>query len=362
MTEKIPEQTSEVTPNQTSPKQPEFELNGSRQFVSWLIEQNLSLGFSTYQSGKVFLIGHNPNSELSVFERTFERPMGLWSDGQVLWLSTLYQIYRFKNSLPHGELNDNYDRLFVPQISYMTADIDVHDVVAPSRDALPVFVNTLFSCLATVSPDASFKSIWLPPFISQLAPEDRCHLNGLAFKDGKPAYVTAVAATNVADGWRDHRKDGGIVIDVNSNEIIAQGLSMPHSPRWANNRLWVANSGAGEFGFINLETGRFEAITFCPGYIRGVSIVGNYAVLGLSKPRHKTFQGLPLDDRLAKEKVEARCGLYVVDLKTGSTPHWLNIEGVVSELYDVITLPGVQRPSMIGFRNDQIRRIITLEQ
>ncbi len=342
--------------------EPDFVLNSSRQFASWLIEQNLSLGFSTYQSGKVFLIGHNPNHSLSVFERTFERPMGLWTDGNVIWLSTLYQIYRFKNSLPPGELSDGYDRLFVPQLSYITADIDVHDVVLANRDALPVFVNTLFSCLATVSADASFKPIWQPSFISQLVPEDRCHLNGLAFRDGQPAYVTAIASTNVADGWRDHRHHGGIVMDVHSNEIIAQGLSMPHSPRWAENKLWVANSGAGEFGFVDLDRGVFEAITFCPGYIRGVSIHGHYAVLGLSKPRHNTFQGLPLDERLLKERVEARCGLYVVDLRTGSTPHWLNIEGIVSELYDVITLPGIKRPSMIGFRNDQIRRIITLDQ
>ncbi len=359
---KTPKPMAEQTPEPNPAKHPEFELECSRQFVAWLAEQNLSLGFSTYQSGKVFLLGHNPNGSLSVFERTFERPMGLWTDGEVVWLSTLYQIYRFKNSLPAGELNDGYDRLYVPQMSYMTADIDVHDIAASSRDSLPVFVNTLFSCLATVSADASFKPVWQPPFITQLVPEDRCHLNGLTFKDGQPAYVTAVASTNVADGWREHRHDGGIVMDIRTNEIIAQGLSMPHSPRWAQDKLWLANSGAGEFGYIDLNSGCFEAITFCPGYIRGVSIHGHYAVLGLSKSRHKTFQGLPLDDRLAKGKVEARCGLYVVDLKTGSTPHWLNIEGVVSELYDVITLPGVQRPSMIGFRNDQIRRIITLDQ
>ena len=218
---------------QTPQKQPEFELNTSRQFVAWLTEQNLSLGFSTYQSGKMFLIGHNSTGSLSVFERTFERPMGLWSDGEALWLSTLYQIHRFKNSLPAGDLNDGYDRLFVPQMSYVTADIDVHDVVAANRDALPVFVNTLFSCLATVSADASFKPIWQPPFISQLAPEDRCHLNGLAFKDDQPAYVTAIASTNVTDCWREHRHHAGIVMDVKSNEFIAQGLSIPHSSRWA---------------------------------------------------------------------------------------------------------------------------------
>ncbi len=345
----------------TSAPEPEFEINCSRQFVSWLVEQRISLGFSTYQSGKVFLLGHNQTGSLSVFERSFERPMGLWSDGEVLWLSTLYQIYRFKNSLPTGELNEDYDRLYVPQMSYMTADIDVHDIAAPNRDALPIFVNTLFSCLATVSADSSFKPVWQPPFITQLAPEDRCHLNGMAMRNGQPAFVTAVSTTNVADGWREHRADGGVVIDVNSNEIIATGLAMPHSPRWANDKLWIANSGAGEFGFIDREKGCFEAIAFCPGYIRGISIFGHYAVIGLSKPRHKTFQGLPLDKRLEKENIESRCGLYVVDLKTGSTPHWMNIEGVVTELFDVITLPGVMRPSLIGFRNDQIRRIITLD-
>ncbi len=346
--------------NETS-KQPDFELDCSRQFVAWLAEQNVSLGFSTYQSGKVFLIGHNENDTLSVFERSFERPMGLYTDGEVIWLSTLYQIYRFKNSLKPGQLNDGYDRLFVPQMSYMTADIDVHDISVSRQIGQPVFVNTLFSCLATVSPDTSFTAIWQPEFIDKLVPEDRCHLNGLAMKEGEPAFVTAIAKTNVADGWRDHRSKGGIVMDVAANEIIAQGLSMPHSPRWANNKLWLANSGAGEFGYINMETGQFEAIAFCPGYIRGVSIIGNYAVIGLSKPRHKTFQGLPLDDRLAKENIEARCGLYVVDLENGSTPHWMNIEGIVSELYDVIQLPEIKRPSLIGFKNDQIRRIISLD-
>jgi uncharacterized protein (TIGR03032 family) len=342
-------------------KQPDFEINASRQFMSWLIEQNISLGFSTYQSGKVFLIGHNPDQSLSVFERTFNRPMGLWTDGDVLWLSTLYQLYRFKNSLPTGANTEGYDRLFVPQKSYMTADIDVHDIAPVDSQAAPIFVNTLFSCLATVSDDYSFKALWQPSFISELAPEDRCHLNGLALRDGLPAYVTAISTTNVADGWRDHRHGGGVVMDVASNQVIAQGFSMPHSPRWAHDKLWVANSGAGEFGYIDMDTGKFEVVAFCPGYIRGVTIVGDYAVVGLSKPRHKTFQGLPLDARLTKENIGARCGLYVVDLIKGGTPHWLTMEGLVTELYDVVSLADVARPSMIGFRNDQIRRVISLE-
>lgn len=355
--------TNEQIINEQETTQPELEFNGSRQFVSWLNEQKISLGFSTYQSGKVFLIGLDWQQEFSVFERTLERPMGMCVQGDTLWISTLYQLYRFKNMLPVGHLSDDqYDRLFVPQKSYITADLDIHDIAISDNDSNPVFVNTLFSCLATASDDYSFKPVWQPSFITELVAEDRCHLNGLAIRDNQSAYVSAVARSNVADGWRDHRKDGGVIIDVQSNEIIAKGLSMPHSPRWANGQLWVANSGTGEFGHIDLKTGKFEAIAFCPGYIRGVSIYGDYAIVGLSKPRNKTFTGLALDDRLSKEKVEARCALYIIDLKNGGTPHWMTIEGFISELYDVVCLPNVKCPSMIGFRNEQIRRMVSIDQ
>jgi uncharacterized protein (TIGR03032 family) len=340
---------------------PQFELNSSRQFVSWLIEQNISLAFSTYQSGKVFLVGHNVKNELSLFERTFDRPMGMWSDGETLLLSNLYQLYRFQNVLKEGEDADGYDRLYVPQVSYITGDIDIHDL-AMSEEGQIVFANTLFSCLATVSEKNSFKPLWQPAFINDLQAEDRCHLNGMAMKDGEAAYVTAIAQSNVADGWREHRGTGGVVIDVANNEIILDGLSMPHSPRWHNGKLWLANSGTGEFGYVDVKKGHFEPVVFCPGYIRGVAFHGDFAILGLSRPRdNKTFNGLALDARLEKEKISARSGLVVVDLKTGGMPHALYAEGFISELYDVITLPDVQRPSMIGFRNDQIRRVLSIE-
>ena len=135
-------------------------------------------------------------------------------------------------------------------------------------------------------------------------------------RDGRPAYVTAVADSDVVDGWRDRRRDGGCVIDVAANEIVARGLSMPHSPRWYRDRLWLVNSGTGEFGTVDLATGRFEPIAFCPGYLRGLAFVGDYAVVTLSKPRHVTFHGLELDERLQQRGAEPQCGLQVIDLRT----------------------------------------------
>ena len=172
-----------------------LELSASRLFMSWLAEQQVSLAFTTYQAGKLFLLGRKPDGRLSGFERTFERTMGLWSDGQTLWLSSVFQLWRMENMLPSGETTpDGYDRLYVPQIGYTTGDIDIHDV-AVDADGRVVFVNTLFGCLATVSPRYSFEPIWKPPFISRLAAEDRCHLNGLAMQDGRPKYATACGRT-----------------------------------------------------------------------------------------------------------------------------------------------------------------------
>ena len=363
---------------------PSLEITASRQFTSWLAEQNLSLAFTTYQAGKVFFIGLQANGQLSVFERSFERCMGLYAEGSTLYMSSLYQLWRFENALSAGQVHNGYDGVYVPQVGYITGDLDVHDVVVevPPQPPLPrgeqekqnfvrpltkgglggvIFVNTLFSCLATVSEKYSFIPLWQPPFISKLAAEDRCHLNGLALRDGLPRYVTAVSQSDVADGWRDRRSDGGCVIDISSNEIILTGLSMPHSPRWYRDKLWLLNSGTGEFGYADIERGVFEPVAFCPGYMRGCAFSGDFAIVGLSKPRHnKTFSGLSLDDNLRAKDAEPRCGLVVIDTRNGDIVHSLRIEGVVEELYDVQVLPGVRRPMAIGFKTDEIRRVVTM--
>ena len=341
---------------------PKLEITTSRQFVSWLAEAGGSLAFTTYQSGKVFLIGSNREEKrLSIFERTLDRPMGIAVSGSRLAIASMNQITTFIDASEGVATKDGYDAVYVPQLAHFTGDLDVHDL-AIDADGRLIFANTLFSCLSAVSDTHSFKPMWRPPFISRLAAEDRCHLNGLAMRDGRPACMTAVAATDVADGWRDNRAGGGIVVDVVSGEIVCHGLSMPHSPRSHDGRLYVLNSGAGEFGLVDLASGRFEAIAFCPGYLRGLTFLAGHAVIGLSEPReNRTFAGLPLQDRLAAEKVEPRCGLCAIDLKTGDVAHWLRLEGIVSELYDVVALPGIVRPSMIGFRSDEIRRTISIE-
>ncbi len=336
-----------------------FRILASRQFLSWLAEQHISIGVSTYQTGKLILIGSQPNGRLSVFERTYDRAMGLYGSSDLLYLCTRYQVWRIVNVLKPGQDYQGYDRLFVPRCSHVSGDLDIHDI-ADRGDEGPVFVNTLFSCLATTDDHYNFRAIWRPPFISRLAAEDRCHMNGMATKDGKPVYVTAVSESDVADGWRDHRRDGGVVIRVSDSTVICRGLSMPHSPRLYGDRLWLLNSGVGDFGFVDIRTGEFTAVAFCPGYARGLAFVGDFALIGLSRPRNTAaFEDLALDANLAAKKAEPRCGVIVVDLRSGDLVHWLRFDGMVEELYDVVAIPGARRPMALGFKTDEICRYIS---
>jgi len=337
-----------------------LELQTSRQFPNFLAERKISVGVTTYQAGKLFLLGSRPDGGLSVFERTLERCMGLCATPGLLHVASLYQIWRFQNVLAKGALHQDHDALFSPRMSWVTGDLDVHDI-ALGPDGRPVFANTLFSCIATVSDTSNFVPLWQPRFISRLAAEDRCHLNGLAMRDGKPAFVTVIGQSDVADGWREHRRSGGRLIDVDSGEVVVAGLSMPHSPRLHNGKLWLLNSGTGEFGWVDAAAGRFEPVAFCPGYARGLAFAGDFALVGLSVPReNRTFDGLELNEALVRRGAEARCAILAIDLRTGDTVHWVRFSGVVRELYDVAVIPDVRRPAAIGFRTDEIRRVITI--
>lgn len=339
---------------------PATEFLASRLFVSWLAEQKASLAFTTYQAGKLFFVGLNTRGELAVFNRSLARVMGIAVHEQQLWVASLWQLWCFENALQAGECQGEYDRWYVPQLAYTTGDVDVHDVAVDGEGA-PLFVSTLFSCLARPDARFSLRPFWKPPFISRYAAEDRCHLNGLAMRDGQAAFVTCVGRSDANEGWREHRRSGGLLIDVASNQIVGQGLSMPHSPRWYQGRLWLLNAGTGEFGYMDLARGHFEAVAFCPGFLRGLSFSGDYAVVGISQQReNRSFSDLALDQRLADRGVQARCAIQIIDLRRGDVVHELRIQGAVVELFDTAVLPGVRNPGAVGFLSDEIRRTIVL--
>lgn len=347
---------SSITQQPDSGNPPAVTMQGSQHLYQWLDSEHISLAFTTYQTNRLFLVGRKENGRLAVNERLFDKPMGLYARGESLYMATRYQIWQLENRLAKAEFHQGCDRLYVPCQSHTTGDVNVHDVVVTQAQQI-LFINTDFSCLATLQAGFNFAPIWKPPFITRLVAEDRCHLNGLAMQDDQPMYVTACSATDEAAGWRDHRRNGGLVMHIPSNEIIATGLSMPHSPRWYQGKLWILNSGTGELGY--LDGGQFVPITFCPGFVRGLAFWKNFALIGLSQLRAKAFTGLSLETRLAAENMPVQCGLAVVDLNTGNLLHALHINGVVEELFDVVVLPDVRQPRALGFQDDDIERLIT---
>ncbi len=363
-------QDAQPSPEAAKVEPPKINYSVSSGLPGWCGAQKVSIAVTSYQSGKFYLLGRNPETGgLMVNERIFKKAMGLATPEQgTILLATLFQITRFENVLNEGQVaNGSFDGLFVPRVLHTTGVLDAHDV-GLLADGRIVFVNTSFNCLATVSDRHSFDEYWRPSFISDLAQEDRCHLNGLAMGEigtpdqGKARYVSACSRSDTIDGWRDRRKDGGVVIDVETGKVVCSGLSMPHSPRIHQGRLYVLNSGTGELGWIDTDAppeDAFNPIKFLPGFARGLSFHGNHAVVGLSKPRHERFEGLELDQRLTDTDSEPWCGVQVVNLTSNKVDHWFRIDGAVTELYDTGVVTGPSCAMALGFSSSEILNLIT---
>lgn len=337
--------------------------SGSEQLAAWLAAQQLSLAFTTYRANRLLLLGTAESDSpeqatLKLHERLFDRPMGLFADGESLWMAGRCQLWRLDNHLGAGQRHEGGDRLYVPAVSLITGDVNAHEVVIAAGGQL-LFVNTAFSCLAAIEPGSSFAPSWQPPFITQLAGDDRCHLNGVALVDGEPTWASACGGNDGASSWRNSRAGGGVLIHIPSGDLAATGLSMPHSPGWHNGRLWLLNSGSGELGWI--EDGAFRPLCTLPGFARGLAFAGGCAVVGLSKLRSPQFTGLPLEERLAAEGLPGGvCGLRVIDLNSGSCLHSFDLPEPIDELFDVVVLPGVRQPRALGLQGEAIDCLVKL--
>ncbi len=358
MTQPADDQASAVPAKVEPPVR--YSMSGG--FVAFLQRNNIALALTSYQSGRLYLLSRNPKGGLMVNEQNFRKAMGLCVSDGAIFLATLGSIMRLENILRPGQwINETFTQCYVPRTIHFTGVLDAHDVAVTATEGV-IFVNTMHNCVATVSRAHSFRPVWRPPFISSLVAEDRCHLNGLAVEDGQLRYVTAVSRSDTVDGWRDRRQDGGVVIDTHTNEIVCDGLSMPHSPRSHRGELYVLNSGTGELGRIDRREKSFVPLAFCPGFVRGLSFHGRYAIVGLSRPRYERFEGLALDQRLREAESTPWTGVQIIDLETRHCVQWFRIDGPVAELYDTAVLPGVICAKSIAFPGDEPLNLITVEE
>jgi uncharacterized protein (TIGR03032 family) len=328
-------------------------------FADVLQQYGISLLVTTYQAGKLVLLRAD-RGVVNTHFRSFPKPMGLAVEGNRLAIGTALEVWEFHNVPAVAaklEPAGKHDACFLPRWAHATGEVLIHEMAwvrgegpesgVPDRqeDSGLWFVNTRFSCLCTLDRVSSFVPRWRPPFITALAPEDRCHLNGLGLVHGQVRYVTALGETDGAGGWRANKKNGGILLEVPSGTLLLRGLSMPHSPRWHQGRLWLLESGTGTIGTVDLSAGRYEPLAELPGFTRGLDFCGSLAFVGLSQVRESAvFSGIPLTERLS----ERTCGVWVVDLATGRTVAFLKFEDAVQEIFAVQVLPHARFPDLIN--------------
>ena len=302
--------------------------------VEMLEKSKVTLVVSTYQSGMLLIIGQD-KGKLDLRYRSFPRPMGMAAGEDRIWAGMGHGIWQFRNLASAAARVDpqkEYTACYLPLGIHFTGDIDIHEMAFSDR---LYFINTKFSCLCTVDGAASFCPVWKPPFISDLSPVDKCHLNGLALREGRPKYVTLLGETDEPLGWRNHKADGGMIMDIETNTVLVKGLSMPHSPRWHRGKIWFLESGKGAICNLDPDTGKTREIGRVPGFTRGMRIVDNLAFVGVSKVRESaTFSGLPVT-RLPRRI----CGVWLVDLATGRSLTHIEFTAGVDEIFSVDVLP-----------------------
>jgi uncharacterized protein (TIGR03032 family) len=327
-------------------------------FPEILRQLHTSLLVTTYQAGKLIAL-RSDGDALNTHFANFRKPMGLVADGQRLVIGTDCGIREFRN-VPNvsARLNppNRHDAVYVFRNHHVTGNIDIHEM-ALGPDAECWYVNTRFSCLCTLDHDHSFVPRWRPRFVSSLAPEDRCHLNGLAMADGKPRFVTALGATDTPQGWRQNKKDGGLLLDVETREAVAHGLSMPHSPRWYRDRLWLLESGTGSLVTVELASGKVETVARLPGFARGLDLIGPLAFVGLSQLREtNAFTEIPITD----QNVDRLSGVWVVNIETAKTIAFLQFSDAVQEIFAVQALPGILFPEILDEESNLLQSTYVL--
>lgn len=344
--------------NPNAPTHP-FSCHYTPELPELLASLEVSLAISTYQAGKVILVSSD-GENISLLPRNFDTPMGLAVDGNKMAVATKDEVIILSHDRSLGSTYPKkpgvYDTLFMPRQTFYTGALAMHDMafVEPAI----IGVNTLFSCLCQVDGDYSFKPIWKPPFITELASQDRCHLNGLAVENDVPKYVTALGTTNTAQGWRDNKLTGGMLMDVESNEVIFSDLPMPHSPRIYDGDLYMLLSATGEIAKVDEKTGSYDVLNKLPGFTRGLARYGDYLFVGLSKLRNTHTFG---DLELAGKK-DVICGIAVLHLATGALVGQMEFIRTCEEIYDVQVLPGLIKPGIVGPDSDIRKQGLSLPE
>ena len=313
----------------------DFESSADDGFVGWLENTNRTVVVS--HSNKVLACGRDMNGELSIDQVMFDRVTGVCNaaDGSLLIVAH-HELWRMTDAVSPGDTSPTgADRWLMCRTARFVGGVRPADPVAVGDDCW--FVSVTLSAVCSLHETFSAHVRWVPEFISEVRPEMRCRLTGLGSRDGTPSVVTSASTSNVAGGWTDHKGSGGVLIDIATNEVLATGLSMPHSPRWYRGAWWLVQAGTGELGYI--DGGKFVAVAGIDGFARGLCISDGIAILGGSGSRwDELVDGLPIGDRLRASGTPIESGVFMFDLDSGRRTGSLRLAGTAREIADIVVL------------------------
>lgn len=334
---------------------PPFSCTFSPNFPELLWDLGCSLAFTTYQTDKLVLLSAKDRENMVQLPKAFKRPMGMAFKAGALAVATQEDVQVLGNApgLLDGFPDSPYDGYFVPRATYYSGVLNLHDLAWTPQGL--VGVNSLFSCLCKVDEVFSFKPIWTPPFISQVEPESRCHLNGMATDgQGQPAYVTSFSTSDEAHGWRKTAtRETGVLLDVATGKTILQGLLIPHSPRIFDGKLYLLVSGTGEVLEVDAAAGKSRVINRLPGFVRGLAHKGDFLFVGLSKIRPRQDQ---ISSTFPVAAAAKNAGIMVLDRRSGAIVAHVTYQSTVEEIYEVLVLPDMRRPGMLTAGDEEHRR------
>ena len=152
-------------------------------------------------------------------------------------------------------------------------------------------------------------------------------LAGFAVVAGKPAF-----ATLHGDG-----PAGGTLTEIATGRAVSADLCLPCSPVWHESAIWLLEAGEGALVRIDPADGSKRVVAHMPGLARGLAITAGVAFVGVSQ-LHDDELELPVAERFE----ERFCGVWALDLETGSVRGHLRFEDRPVEVRDIAALPGVR--------------------
>ena len=335
---------------------PDFDFSSAStdSFLRFLQQEHLSIAVSSYDCHRV-IVFRSIGDEVDTLLVPAISVKGIAATEDSLTFANITELVTYRRcdevlaTSARPEL-EGADALYLPRSVHVTGDINAHDLAW--GDAGLWLVNSRFNCLCTLDPMLGFKVRWQPFFKQTLDTASAGHLNGMAMHAGKPVFASCFAP--VADNWRerDGSRQDGAIIDVERNELILEGLFMPHSPRVHEGGLYVCNSGTGEVLRFDLRTRALRSVITLPCFTRGLRFYKHYMLVCCSQVRHSNAKS---NNTLFEHFEENVAGLYIVDLHTEQVVAYTEFLGDVSQLYDIALIPNTLTPFIPGL-NDPINK------